>query len=120
MFMVLMLISTFFFINKILKTKFRVSEVRFFKTEGKNVPFKNNFFDFIISAQVLEHLTDEEVFLYYSEEGRILKENGFAYHEVPHKYIPYESHSRLWLIHLFPYFCKPFLYGLFFDYSKEE
>ena len=33
-----------FFINKILKTKFRVSEVRFFKTEGKNVPFKNNFF----------------------------------------------------------------------------
>ena len=30
-------------------------------------------FDFIISAQVLEHLTDEEVFLYYSEEGRVLK-----------------------------------------------
>ena len=34
---------------------------------------KKNFFDFIISAQVLEHLTDEEVFLYYSEEGRVLK-----------------------------------------------
>ena len=61
MFMVLMLILMFF-INKILKTKFSVSEIRFFKTEGKNVPFKKNFFDFIISAQVLEHLTDEEVF----------------------------------------------------------
>lgn len=109
-----------FFINKILKTKFRVSEIRFFKTKGKGVPFKKNFFDFIISAQVLEHLTDEEVFLYYSEEGRILKENGLAYHEVPHKYIPYESHSRLWLIHLFPYFCKPFLYGLFLSIQKKK
>lgn len=68
----------------------------------------------------MEHLTDEEVFLYYSEEGRILKENGLAYHEVPHKYIPYESHSRLWLIHLFPYFCKPFLYGLFLSIQKKK
>ena len=109
-----------FLINKILKTKFKVSEIRFLKTEGKNVPFKKNFFDFIISARVLEHLTDEEAFLCYSEEGRVLKENGFAYHEVPHKYISYESYYRLWFIRFFPYFCKPFLYGLFLSIQKKK
>lgn len=60
----------------------------------------------------MEHLREDEIFLYYEEEGRILKKNGFAYHELHHKFIPYESHSRLWIIHLFPYFMKPFLYGL--------
>ena len=34
--------------------------------------------------------------------------------------MPYESHSRLWLIHLFPYFSKPFLYGLFVSLQKKK
>ena len=109
-----------FFINKILKSKFKINEARFVKTKGKEVPFRSNFFDFIISSQVVEHLTNDEVFLYYAEEGRVLKKNGLAYHEVPHKYIPYESHSRLWLVHLFPYFCKPFLYGLLISFQKKK
>ena len=107
-------------INQILKKKYQLSEQRFFKTDGKKVPFKSNFFDFIISSQVLEHLREDEIHIYYSEEGRVLKKGGLVYHEVPHKFIPYESHSRLWLIHLFPYFFKPFLYGIFISIQKKK
>ena len=80
----------------------------------------SNYFDLVISAQVAEHLRDDEVIEYYSEEGRVLKKEGLAYHELPHKYIPYESHTRLWLIHLFPYFCKPLLYGIFISIQKRK
>ena len=37
-------------------------KTRFVKTQGKEVPFKSNFFDFIISSQVVEHLTNDEIF----------------------------------------------------------
>ena len=101
------------YLNKILKKIFKIDEKRFITTDGKDVPFQDEKFDFIISSQVVEHLTDDEVYLYYSEEGRILKKGGLAYHEVPHLFILYESHSRLWFIHLFPYFLKPLFYGIF-------
>ena len=48
------------------------------------------------------------------------KKNGLAYHEVPHKFMPYESHSRLWLIHLFPYVFKPILYGIFLSLQARK
>ena len=108
------------YLNKILKEKFQIKQNNFFMTEGKKVPFKDKSFDFIISAQVVEHLREDEIYLYYEEEGRVLKKNGYAYHEVPHKYIPYESHSRLWIIHLFPYFMKPILYGLFMSIRERK
>ena len=101
------------YLNEILKEIFKIDEKRFITTDGKIVPFQDEKFHFIISSQVVEHLTDDEVYLYYSEEGRILKKGGLAYHEVPHLFIPYESHSRIWFVHLFPYFLKPFFYGLF-------
>ena len=108
------------FLNNILRDRIKIKKKRIFTTDGKKVPFNNEYFDFIISAQVLEHLREDEIFLYYEEEGRILKKNGFAYHELPHKFIPYESHSRLWIIHLFPYFMKPFLYGLFMSIRDKK
>ncbi|MDA9708599.1 class I SAM-dependent methyltransferase [Alphaproteobacteria bacterium] len=108
------------YVNIIMKDKFKSTKQRFFSTDGKKVPFPDKHFDLIISAQVAEHLRDDEVMEYYSEEGRVLKEEGFAYHELPHKYIPYESHTRLWLIHLFPYFCKPLLYGIFISIQKRK
>ncbi len=108
------------YVNVIMKDKFKSRKKRFFTTDGKKVPFPDKYFDFIISAQVAEHLRDDEIISYYFEEGRILKEKGLAYHELPHKYIPYESHTRLWLIHLFPYLFKPFLYGLFISIQKRK
>ena len=69
---------------------------------------------------MVEHLREDEVYFYYEEEGRVLKKNGLAYHEVPHKFMPYESHSRLWLIHLFPYVFKPILYGIFLSLQARK
>ena len=105
------------YLNDILKKIFKINEKRFITTDGKDVPFQDDKFDLIISSQVVEHLTDNEVVLYYSEEGRVLKKGGLAYHEVPHLFIPFESHSRLWFIHLFPYFLKPLFYGVFISYK---
>jgi len=111
----------FEYLNEILKKIFKIDEKRFISTDGKDVPFQDEMFDFIISSQVVEHLRDDEVHLYYSEEGRVLKKGGLAYHEVPHLFIPYESHSRLWFVHLFPFFLKPILYGIFksIEYKKN-
>ena len=109
------------YLNDILKKIFKINEKRFITTDGKGVPFQDKKFDFIISSQVVEHLTDNEVSLYYSEEGRILKKGGLAYHEVPHLFMPYDSHARVWLVHLFPYFLKPLFYGIFksIEYKKN-
>ena len=111
----------FEFQNEILKKIFKIDEKRFISTDGKDVPFQDEMFDFIISSQVVEHLRDDEVQLYYSEEGRVLKRGGLAYHEVPHLFIPYESHSRLWFVHLLPFFLKPIFYGVFksIEYKKN-
>tara|TARA_X000000950_G_C13870744_1_gene642779 strand:- start:304 stop:1230 length:927 start_codon:yes stop_codon:yes gene_type:complete len=106
--------------NSILRKKFKFYGKRVFTTDGKKVPFEDEKFDFIISAQVAEHLRDDEVNMYYSEEGRVLKKNGLAYHELPHKLMLYDSHSRFWLIHFFPYFCKPLLYGIFMSIRKKR
>ena len=107
------------YVNIIMKEKFKSSKKTFLTTDGKKVPFPDKYFDLIISAQVAEHLRDDEVVDYYSEEGRVLKNKGLAYHELPHKYIPYESHTRLWLVHLFPYFCKPFLLLISPNFHKK-
>ena len=32
----------------------------------------------------------------------------------------YDSHSRFWFIHFFPYFCKPILYGIFMSIRKKR
>ena len=73
-----------------------------------------------MSIQVAEHVTNDLIDTYYSEEGRVLKEGGYVYHELPHKLIPFESHSRLWLIHLFPSFIKPILYGIFVSIQQKK
>ena len=108
------------YLNKIIKNKLRKNKKKFFTTDGKILPFKDNYFDFIISAQVIEHLTDSEINTYYSEEERTLKENGLVYHELPHKLMLYDSHSRFWLLHLFPYFCKPFIWIIYIFAEKTN
>ncbi len=108
------------YINILLKKIFNINEQRFLKTDGKRVPFKNSKFDFIISSQVVEHLKEEHIYTYYQEEGRLLKKNGLVYHEVPHLFMPYEAHTRLWLIHLLPYFFKPFLYAVVQSIRKKK
>ncbi|MBL42045.1 MAG: hypothetical protein CMM49_05235 [Rhodospirillaceae bacterium] len=107
-------------LNLILKKKFSISEKRFFTTEGKLLPFIDNKFDFIFSLQVLEHVQDNCIELYYSEEARVLKKNGYAFHEVPHLLVPYDSHSRLWFAHWFPKFLQPMIYGVFKSLQNKQ
>jgi SAM-dependent methyltransferase len=47
------------------------------------LPFANNYFDLIIIQDVIEHLTDIDIF--YSEVKRVLKINGSIYLSTPNK-----------------------------------
>ncbi len=61
---------------------------------------------------MLEHVRPDVLDAYYAEEGRVLKPGGLAFHQVPHRLVPYDSHSRTWFIHYFPRPLARRLYGL--------
>ncbi len=48
---------------------------------GKTIPFAENFFDFIFSSSVLEHI--QHISAFQSEMQRVLTEDGIAVHIVP-------------------------------------
>jgi len=78
---------------------------------GKKIPLKNKYFDFIFSQQVLEHIPFDKFKDFIKEEKRVLKSNGIVYHQIPHKLVPYESHLRIWFLHwlpknIFAHLCK--------------
>lgn len=87
-----------------------IGEARFFVYDGNRLPFDDVQFDFVFSQQVLEHVSDPFFDAYYSEEARTLKPGGVALHQVPHRLVPYDSHTRTWLIHYLPKFVRPALY----------
>ena len=74
------------------------------------LPFPDDFFDFVISSSVMEHVTNkEEVF---REIKRILKKGGRAIHCFPSKhFLPSEPHLQVPLLNYFlPYLPKFWLY----------
>ncbi|MDY7000251.1 MAG: class I SAM-dependent methyltransferase [Thermodesulfobacteriota bacterium] len=83
----------------------------FYPYDKKKLPFDNEFFDIVISQQVLEHVHNLDD--YYSEASRVLKKGGIALLDFPHRLIPFDSHSRKWFIHYFPEFIKKHLYNRF-------
>jgi len=75
------------------------SNVDFFY-DGVNLPFKDNEFDVVLSAEVMEHVPDPEKFL--SEIYRVLRDDGVAIitvpflvplHEQPLDYYRYTEYS---------------------------
>jgi len=64
------------------------------------LPFKDNFFDFIISNEVLEHVEDPE--FYVSELSRVMKNNSYGFFSTPNNIFPFEFHYNLPLINLLP------------------
>jgi hypothetical protein len=66
------------------------------------LPFEDGAMDFVLSQQVLEHVPDGVLDAYYREEGRVMRAGAAAYHEVPHRMMPYDSHMRSFFVHLAP------------------
>ena len=60
---------------------------------GQAWPFENEYFDLIISNQVLEHVDDHEQI--FSESNRVLKDGGICVHLFPLKNYIYEAHVNL-------------------------
>jgi 2-polyprenyl-3-methyl-5-hydroxy-6-metoxy-1,4-benzoquinol methylase len=52
--------------------------------DGDNIPFSNNFFDVVLSFDVIEHIPDSQK--HFSEVFRILKPRGIYFFQTPNKY----------------------------------
>jgi SAM-dependent methyltransferase len=88
--------------NRLARVCLGAKEDRFSVYEGTRLPFEDRSIDVVLSQQVLEHVDEPFYESYYAEEGRVLKPGGFAYHQVPHKLVPYDSHTNRWLVHMLP------------------
>jgi len=60
-------------------------------------PFPDEFFDIIISNQVVEHIDDHNMFFF--EINRTLRKNGYSVHLFPLKNYIYETHLNLPFVH---------------------
>jgi len=88
--------------NALARSKFGHKEDRLSVYEGQDLPLPDATVDVIFSQQVIEHLNDHALDSYYQEEGRVLKRGGHVVHYVPHRLVPYDSHTKTWLIHYLP------------------
>jgi SAM-dependent methyltransferase len=88
--------------NRLMRVAVGHQQDRFQEYDGRRLPFADRAFDLVISQQVLEHVPASQFNSYYAEEGRVLRPGGVAYHQVPHKLVPYDSHSRTWLLTVLP------------------
>lgn len=88
--------------SRLLKGHLGLKGQRFFVYDGHKLPFADNSFDFIFSTQVIEHVRTDVLESFYSEEGRTLAAGGIAYHQVPHRLVPFDSHTRTWFLHYLP------------------
>ncbi|MZR32392.1 class I SAM-dependent methyltransferase [Sneathiella litorea] len=61
-------------------------------------PYPDDFFDIVISNQVVEHVDDHNLF--FSEIKRTLCPDGFSVHLFPLRHNIYESHLHLPLVHM--------------------
>jgi SAM-dependent methyltransferase len=89
------------FINLLLNNNNK-NENRIQFYNGKTLPFEKNSFDFIFSQQVFEHLDINTKKSFIFSERLALKNNGLLYHQIPHRLVPYEAHTKNWFIHWLP------------------
>lgn len=60
-------------------------------------PFENEFFDFVVSNQVMEHVWDHHQF--FNQQNRVLAEKGFSHHIFPVKEVIVDGHVFLPAVH---------------------
>ena len=73
------------------------SNVIFKKVASEEVPFKDHFFDIVISNHVIEHLRRQQ--LHLLEIKRVLINKGICYFATPNRLFPWEAHYKVWFIH---------------------
>ena len=76
------------------------SSAYFCMGKAESLPFKNEFFDLVVSSAVLEHVGDIEETL--REMFRVLRPGGKIYHEIPNYSFPMEPHYKILWIPLMP------------------
>lgn len=89
-------------LNRLLAELYGEQDPRFFHYDGSSLPLADDSVDFVFSQQVLEHVGPSLLSRYYSEEARVLRPGGLAYHQVPHRLTPYDTHTRTWFVHYMP------------------
>ncbi len=77
---------------------------------GEEMPYTDNFFDFINISEVLEHVDNPQKVL--QEVYRVLKKDGGAYISVPNRYGVYDPHFHLYGINWMPRKMAHWVIGL--------
>lgn len=88
--------------NRVFREILETGEDRIVIYEGQTLPFADAMFDVVLSQQVVEHLPDAIIDGYYAEEGRVLIAGGRAFHQLPHRWLPYDGHTRTWFVSYLP------------------
>jgi 2-polyprenyl-3-methyl-5-hydroxy-6-metoxy-1,4-benzoquinol methylase len=83
----------------------------FYLYNGDRLPFEDDFFDYAVSASVLEH-TDDPVH-YLNEILRTMKPGGKLYLGFPNKLAPRETHTQLMFLTYLPKFLQDFYIKIF-------
>jgi ubiquinone/menaquinone biosynthesis C-methylase UbiE len=73
-------------------TLFEIPRKRFEKATAENIPYEENFFDFVYCYTVLEHVQDVEKSI--DEMLRVCKVGGLVYIQTPDYRFPYEGHYK--------------------------
>ncbi len=74
-------------------------KLNIFKFDGKKLNLEDNSFDAVILSDVVEHLTDEEIKIYFTEIRRVLKKGGkIVIHTSPNKIFLNFGLKIYWLV----------------------
>ncbi len=96
-----------------------VKNIEFIEADAKKLPFKNNFFDFIICTEVLEHVPDFKVAI--KEIKRVLKPGGIFVITVPNSFNPAEIMHQIKHLLFFIIKKEPITHiNLFFIFSVKK
>lgn len=69
---------------------------------GEDIPFNDNYFDFLNLSEVIEHVNDPDKLL--EEMYRILKKDGKVYISVPSRFSVLDTHYKIYFINWMPRF----------------
>ncbi len=79
--------------------------------DGRELPFKENTFEFILLNHVIEHIPHPHAVI--KEIRRVLKPSGLVYVATPNLLWPYEVHYRLPFVHWLPGNLKDVMVKIF-------